>query len=92
MAEVAPIGTGATYADDVAAAARFRGLVEGGRAGSLAEAALRFALGLPHASTVLVGVSTPEQLEDAIAAAERGPLPPEAMAEIARVQATLRAG
>ena len=85
MAEVAPIGTGATYADDVAAAARFRGLVEGGRAGSLAEAALRFAAFSPHASVVLVGVSTVEQLIDAIAGVEHGPLPPEAMALIEEV-------
>ncbi|MBM4408073.1 MAG: aldo/keto reductase [Chloroflexi bacterium] len=85
MAQVAPIGTGATYAEDVAAAGRFRGLVDGGWARSLAEAALRFAAFSPDASTVLVGVSTVEQLQDAIAATERGPLPSEAMALIENV-------
>ena len=86
MSEVAPMGTGETYEADVAAAQRFRGLVDGGLAGSLVEAALRFAVGSPHASTVLVGVSTLEQLEDAIAAAERGRLPSDALAEIDRVR------
>lgn len=85
MAEVAPIGTGATYDDDVAAAERFRGLVDGGWAETLAEAAIRFAAFAPGASTALIGVSTLEQLEAAIAAVERGPLPDAAMEAVEAV-------
>jgi aryl-alcohol dehydrogenase-like predicted oxidoreductase len=79
MADVAPIASGASYEADVAAAQRYEGLVDGGFAGSLAEGALRFALSEPRLSTVLIGVSTIEQLHDAIAAAERGPLAADAL-------------
>ena len=85
-ADVAPIGSGETYAIDVAAAHRYDGLVEGGFAGSLAEAALRYALSEPRLSTVLIGVSTIDQLDDAIAAAERGPLPPAGLALVDEVR------
>ena len=85
MAEVAPIASGDTYEADVAAAQRYTGLVDDGFAGSLAEAALRFALTEPRLSTVLIGVSTIEQLQDAIAAAGRGPLPSEALGLVAEV-------
>ena len=87
MPDVAPIASGDTYEADVAAAQRYAGLVDDGFAGSLAEAALRFALAEPRLSTVLIGVSTIEQLQDAITAAERGPLPSEALAMIASVRA-----
>jgi aryl-alcohol dehydrogenase-like predicted oxidoreductase len=40
---------------------------------------LRFVLGAPDVSTVLVGVATVDQLDAAIATAEAGRLPPEAM-------------
>jgi aryl-alcohol dehydrogenase-like predicted oxidoreductase len=72
---VDPIGTSATFADDVALARRFDYLVRDGRVGTLAEAAIRFAISTPGVSTALVGISSLEQLEQAIAAAERGPLP-----------------
>ena len=85
MAEVAPIASGDTYEADVAAARRYEGLVGDGFAGSLAEAALRFALTEPRLSTVLIGVSSIEQLQDAIAAAGRGPLPSEALGLVAEV-------
>jgi L-galactose dehydrogenase/L-glyceraldehyde 3-phosphate reductase len=86
MPEVAPIASGESYEADVAAALRYVGLVDGGWAGSLAEAALRYALSEPRLSTVLIGVSTIEQLQDAITAAERGPLPAEALAHIEAVR------
>lgn len=81
-AAVAPIASGADYAADVAQAQRLRWLVEEGYAGSLPEAALRFALGQPGIATALVGLSSLDQLEQAIAAAERGPLPSEALARL----------
>jgi aryl-alcohol dehydrogenase-like predicted oxidoreductase len=82
---VGPIGTGEDYRTDVARGMAFGALVRGGWADSIAEAAMRFAVGETGLSTALVGVSTIEQLEAAIEAAERGPLPAEAMAEVERI-------
>ena len=76
---VAPIATGATYADDVALAGRFRFLVQEGYVGSLVEAAVRFVIGKPEVSTTLVGISNMQQLEQAVTFASRGPLPAEAL-------------
>jgi aryl-alcohol dehydrogenase-like predicted oxidoreductase len=81
---VAPIATGASYADDVAAAQRFRWLVEEGWAGNLVEGAIRFAMSHPAISTVMVGLSSLAQLEQAIAAAEQGPLPAKALERLLR--------
>ena len=76
---VTPIGTAATYAEDVALARRFRLLMQEGYVSSLVEAAIRFAISKPEVSTAMVGVSDIAQLEAAIAYANRGPLPVEAM-------------
>jgi L-galactose dehydrogenase/L-glyceraldehyde 3-phosphate reductase len=56
-----------------------RVLVDAGYAASLVEAAMRFAWSKPEMSTVLVGYSSLDHLEHAIAAAERGALPAAAM-------------
>jgi aryl-alcohol dehydrogenase-like predicted oxidoreductase len=72
---VDPIATSPDYDDDVALAQRFQTLVTSGAALSLAEAAIRYAVHEPGISTALIGLSSLEQLEQAIAAAERGPLP-----------------
>jgi L-galactose dehydrogenase/L-glyceraldehyde 3-phosphate reductase len=79
---VQPIASGARYADDVAAAQRFRALVEAGQAADLIEAALRFAITTPHMGTAMVGLGSVAELEHAIAAANKGPLPAEALALI----------
>jgi aryl-alcohol dehydrogenase-like predicted oxidoreductase len=76
---VAPIATGRDYAEDVARARQFGFLVADGTVGSLVEAAIRFALSKREISTVMVGTSTIEQLERAVAAAQRGALPADAM-------------
>ncbi len=76
---VEPIASGSDFAEDVERARTFQFLVDEGYAGSLAEAAVRFAIGNPSISTVLVGISNMEQLEQAIAAANKGPLPAEAL-------------
>jgi aryl-alcohol dehydrogenase-like predicted oxidoreductase len=82
MRGVAPIATGRDYAEDVARAREFDFLVSDGTVRSLVEAAIRFAIGKPEVSTAMVGTSTLEQLEQAIAAAERGPLSAEALARL----------
>ena len=76
---VSPIASGADYAADVAQAQRFRHLIDEGYVASLPEAAIRFALAQPGIGTALVGLSTLDQLEQAIAAAEKGPLPQAAL-------------
>ncbi|HET7340416.1 MAG TPA: aldo/keto reductase [Methylomirabilota bacterium] len=79
MPSVAPIASGADYAQDVARARRLQPLVEAGHAATLMEASIRFALAHEGISTVLVGTSEPAHLEAALAAVERGPLPPAAL-------------
>ncbi len=76
---VTPIATGRDYTEDAARARNFRFLVEDGTAGSLVEAAIRFAISKPEISTAMVGTSDLEQIERAVAAADRGPLPAEAL-------------
>jgi len=75
MPSVAPIASGPDYATDVEHAQRLRPLVDKGYAEDLVEASIRFSLTNDAVSTVLVGYSTLEHLEQAIAAVERGPLP-----------------
>ena len=82
---VAPIGSGRDYSQDQARADGFRFLQEEGHVSNLVEASLRFALGNARVSSVLVGYSSLEHLEQAVAAATKGPLPPEAMARLPEV-------
>src|SRR5258705_281277 len=64
---VDPIASGADYATDARHARMLSALVDEGHAGSLVEASLRFALAPGPVSTVLLGYSSLEQLEDAAA-------------------------
>jgi aryl-alcohol dehydrogenase-like predicted oxidoreductase len=75
----APIGSAMSYDADVARARRLMPLVAEGFAASLTEAATRFALSHAAIGTILVGMATPQQFEDAFAAVEKGPLPPAAL-------------
>ncbi|MBM3547842.1 MAG: aldo/keto reductase [Alphaproteobacteria bacterium] len=77
---VPPIASGPDYATDVSNAHRFDALIKEGHASSLIEAALRFAISGEALSTVLAGTATLDQLETAIAAVGKGPLPPAALA------------
>ncbi len=86
MPQVAPIASAASYAEDVANARRLLPLVNEGLAGSLAEAAIRFAITAPQMGTALIGTASIEQLEVAIAAAGKGPLPEAALKRIAALQ------
>ena len=70
-----PIGSAMHYDADIDRARRLMPLVEEGFAASLTEAATRFALSHPAMGTILVGMATPQQFEDALAAVEKGPLP-----------------
>jgi aryl-alcohol dehydrogenase-like predicted oxidoreductase len=74
-----PIGSAMSYDADVGRARRLIALVKEGFAGSLSEAATRFALSHPAMGTILVGMATPQQFEDALAAVLKGPLPREAL-------------
>jgi aryl-alcohol dehydrogenase-like predicted oxidoreductase len=70
-----PIGSAMNYDADVDRARRLIPLVKEGFATSLTEAATRFALSHPAMGTILVGMATPKQFEDALGAVEKGPLP-----------------
>jgi aryl-alcohol dehydrogenase-like predicted oxidoreductase len=83
---VEPIGSGSSYRIDVGRARRLEPLVREGFAVSLIELAVRFVISHPAVSTALVGYSTLDQLEYAAAAADKGPLPREALDRIAALQ------
>jgi L-galactose dehydrogenase/L-glyceraldehyde 3-phosphate reductase len=76
---VAPIASGPDYATDVARARALEPLVAQGHAGSLVEAALRFAITGDAMSTVLIGCSDLAQLDFAATAVNKGPLSPAAL-------------
>ena len=69
-----PIGSAMSYDADVDRARRLMALVREGFAASLTEAATRFALSHPAMGSILVGMATPQQFDDALAAVEKGPL------------------
>lgn len=79
---VAPIASGSDRAADVERSCVFQFLIDGGCAGSLVEAAIRFAISNLKVSTALLGISSLEQLEQAIAAARRSSLPGAALERI----------
>jgi L-galactose dehydrogenase/L-glyceraldehyde 3-phosphate reductase len=74
-----PIGSAMSYDADMARARRLMPLVAEGFAGSLTEAATRFAISQPAVGTILVGMATPQQFEDSLAAVLKGPLPAAAL-------------
>jgi aryl-alcohol dehydrogenase-like predicted oxidoreductase len=81
-----PIGSAMRYEADIVRALRLMPLVNEGFAGSLTEAATRFALSHPAMGTLLVGMATPQQFEDALAAVEKGPLPQAALDRLAALR------
>ena len=81
-----PIGSAMSYDADIARARRLMPLVAEGFAASLTEAATRFALSHPAMGTILVGMASPQQFEDALAATQKGPLPPEALDRLAALR------
>ena len=83
MQVVDPIGSASTFAADVARAKALESLVRDGVVDSLTELAERFVIAHPAVSTMLVGYSTLDHLDAAIAAVEKGPLPDTALKRIA---------
>jgi len=81
-----PIGSALSYEADLDRARRLLPLVTDGYATSLAEAATRFAISHPAMGTILVGMATPQQFEDALAAVEKGPLPAAALERLSSLR------
>ncbi len=79
---VNPIASEVVYGDDVARARRYSFLVEEGMVSNLVEAAVRFVVSNGNISTALLGISSLDQLEQAVNYIERGPLPVETLAKI----------
>ena len=82
----APIGSATSYDMDLERARRLQPLVKEGFAESLTEAATRFAMSHPAMGTILVGMATPQQFEQALAAVQKGPLPQAALDRLESLQ------
>jgi aryl-alcohol dehydrogenase-like predicted oxidoreductase len=85
---VDPIASGPDYRADVRRAGPLEALVREGHAGSLIEAALRFAITSDAVATVLVGYSSLDQLEYAASCVTKGPLPRAALDRLATLWQT----
>ena len=81
-----PIGSAMSYDADIERGRRLQPLVEEGFAASPTEAATRFALSHPAMGTILVGMATPQQFEDALAAVKKGPLPQAALERLSALR------
>jgi aryl-alcohol dehydrogenase-like predicted oxidoreductase len=78
-------------ARDFTLAQQALGFLAAGTSGSLAVAAMRYALTLPGVSTVVTGAKNRQELDEAVAAVEAGPLSPAIMERIATLQGTILA-
>jgi aryl-alcohol dehydrogenase-like predicted oxidoreductase len=87
LAQVEPIGSGASYAADVARARRLEPMLREGHAGSLTEMAVRFAIANEQLSTTEIGLANVGELDAAIAAVEKGPLSDGALMRLKQLQA-----
>ena len=81
-----PIGSAVSFDRDLERARRFQPMIEEGFAASLADLATRFVISTPAMGTALMGLATLDQLEQAIAAVEKGPLPLPALMRVAAIQ------
>ena len=81
-----PIGSANSYNADMQRAQRLMPLVQQGHAGSLAEAAVRFAITHKAMGTILVGMATPAEFEQALSAVNKGPLSQAALDSLASLQ------
>jgi aryl-alcohol dehydrogenase-like predicted oxidoreductase len=71
---VNPIASEQAYSADVARVQRYTFLVEDGVVSNLVESAIRFVVSKSGVSTALLGISSRDQLEQAVKYVERGPL------------------
>jgi aryl-alcohol dehydrogenase-like predicted oxidoreductase len=83
---VEPIGSGGSYRTDVGRARRLEPVIREGHAENLIDAALRFAIANEAVSTVLVGYSTLDHLEDAARSINKGPLSRAALDRLSELQ------
>jgi aryl-alcohol dehydrogenase-like predicted oxidoreductase len=83
MQSVDPIGSAPNFAGDVVRAKALEPLVRDSGSSTLTELAERFVIAHPAVSTMLVGYSTLDHLEAAIAAVNKGPLPETVLKRIA---------
>jgi aryl-alcohol dehydrogenase-like predicted oxidoreductase len=81
-----PIGSATSYELDLARARRLLPLLQDGIALSLTEAAIRFAISHKAMGAILVGMATPQQFEQTLAAVRKGPLPQAALDRLAALQ------
>ena len=77
-----PIGSATSYDMDLKNAR----LLKEGFAESLIEAATRFAISHRAMGTILVGMATPQQFDQALAAVQKGPLPQAALDRLTSLQ------
>jgi aryl-alcohol dehydrogenase-like predicted oxidoreductase len=82
MQVVDPIGSAPDFAGDVARARQLEPLVRQAGAVSLAELAQRFVISHSGVGTMLIGYSTLDQLDAAVAAVNKGPLPADVLKRI----------
>ena len=87
LAQVEPIGSGASYAVDAARARRLEPMVREGHAASLTELAMRFAIANAQLSTTEIGLANIDELEAAIRAVGKGPLSDAGLARLRQLQA-----
>ena len=87
MPFVAPIGSETDYSTDVQRARQFIPLIEAGYAASLPELAIRYVISNPVLPTTEIGIATLEELQQAAAAVNKGPLSDDALAQIKKIQA-----
>jgi aryl-alcohol dehydrogenase-like predicted oxidoreductase len=74
---VNPIASEEDYGADVARARDYSFLIEKGVVSNLVEASVRFVVSRPSISTALLGISSLDQLEEAVKYVERGSLSPD---------------
>lgn len=87
MPTVLPIGSNTDYTTDAHRARRFAPLVDDGYAASLPELAVRYAISNAALPTTEIGIATLEELQQAAAAVNKGPLSQEALTRIKQIQA-----
>ncbi len=81
-----PIGSGHSYDADLERARRLMPLVSEGHADTLGEAAIRYVVANAAISTILIGMATVDQFEQAAAAVNKGPLPAAALRRVQELQ------